>query len=45
MFSIPHLDQGIRFRQYPGRIREWATEDAAQFGVGAVESFRVVDVA
>ena len=27
------------------RIRTWATEEAGRFGVDAVESFRVVDVA
>jgi len=26
------------------RIRSWATEEAGRFGVGAVESFRVVDI-
>ena len=40
-----HVSQIREPAELEGRIREWATEEAAQFGAGAVESFRVVDVA
>ncbi len=40
-----HASQIRQPDELEGRIREWATEDAGRFGVAAVESFRVVDVA
>ena len=40
-----HASQIRKPEELEGRIRDWATEDAERFGVAAVESFRVVDVA
>ena len=40
-----HVSQIREPAELEGRIRAWATEEAAQFGVAAVESFRLVDTA